>query len=86
MVRNSFPRELLAFPSGLLTLRLPNRDAWVMPVVRMTKTLVEKLQPKGAETIYWDDALPGFGVRVKTSGSRATSSNTATALTAAPAG
>ena len=41
-----------------------------MPNVRMTKTVVEKLQPKGAETIFWDEALPGFGVRVKASGSR----------------
>lgn len=41
-----------------------------MPNVRLTKTIVEKLQPKGAETIYWDEALPGFGVRVKLSGSR----------------
>ena len=41
-----------------------------MPSMRLTKAIVEKLQPKGAETIYWDDALPGFGVRVKVSGSR----------------
>lgn len=41
-----------------------------MPNVRLTKSVVEKLQPKGPETIYWDEALPGFGVRVKASGSR----------------
>lgn len=41
-----------------------------MPSIRLTKTIVEKLQPKGLETIYWDEALPGFGVRVKASGSR----------------
>lgn len=41
-----------------------------MPNVRLTKTTVEKLQPKGLEAIYWDEALPGFGVRVKASGSR----------------
>jgi integrase len=38
--------------------------------MKLTKAVVEKLQPKAAETIYWDDALPGFGVRVKASGSR----------------
>jgi integrase len=41
-----------------------------MPRVRLTKTTVEKLQPEGLETIYWDEALPGFGVRVKSSGGR----------------
>jgi integrase len=48
----------------------PAQKRAAVPSIRLTKLIVEKLQPEGTETIYWDDTLPGFGVRVKTSGSR----------------
>ncbi|MEM7399832.1 MAG: Arm DNA-binding domain-containing protein [Pseudomonadota bacterium] len=39
-----------------------------MPKVRLTKTAVDKLDKLDREAIFWDDALPGFGVRIKPSG------------------
>ena len=39
-----------------------------MPKVKLTKTSVEKLEATAADAIYWDEALPGFGVRVKSTG------------------
>ena len=59
----------LVSPAGLLTLRLPMRGS-LMPSLRLSKTIVEKLQPKGLEAIFWDEGIPGFGVRVKESGGR----------------
>jgi integrase len=39
-----------------------------MPKERLTKTIVDRLAPGPREYILWDAALPGFGVRVKSSG------------------
>ena len=39
-----------------------------MSKVRLTKNLVDKLQTEHAEHIFWDETLPGFGIRVKPSG------------------
>ncbi len=41
-----------------------------MPKAKLTKTFVDRIAPAAAEIIYWDTALPGFGVRVKPSGVR----------------
>lgn len=41
-----------------------------MPKRKLTKSVVDKLQPGNREAVYWDEALPGFGVRLKTSGQR----------------
>ncbi|MEL7444267.1 MAG: tyrosine-type recombinase/integrase [Pseudomonadota bacterium] len=41
-----------------------------MPKLKLSKSVVEKLQPGNREAIYWDEALPGFGVRLKVSGQR----------------
>ena len=42
-----------------------------MPTVRLTKSLVDRLGTNGGpEAIHWDASLPGFGVRVKESGSK----------------
>ncbi len=41
-----------------------------MPKRKLTKSVVDKLQPGNREVFYWDEALPGFGVRLKTSGQR----------------
>jgi hypothetical protein len=38
-----------------------------MATQRLTKTTVDKLAPGAEDYIIWDDALPGFGVRVKPS-------------------
>lgn len=39
-----------------------------MPNVRLTKTSIDQLSVTNRDTIYWDEALPGFGLRVKTTG------------------
>ncbi|MFD0980024.1 tyrosine-type recombinase/integrase [Tropicimonas aquimaris] len=41
-----------------------------MPKVKLSKTFVEKTAPEDQEVIYWDETLPGFGLRVKPSGSK----------------
>lgn len=37
-------------------------------VAKLTKRVVEQLEPEAVETIHWDDELRGFGVRVWPSG------------------
>lgn len=39
-----------------------------MPKVKLTKNSVDNLKPYEAESVFWDETLPGFGVRVKPSG------------------
>jgi integrase len=39
-------------------------------MARITKRYVDGLKPTGGDVVYWDDALPGFGVRVRPSGSK----------------
>lgn len=41
-----------------------------MPTSKLSKSIVEKLQPGHRDLVVWDEALPGFGVRVKPSGVR----------------
>jgi integrase len=41
-----------------------------MPRVKLTKAIVESAEPKGAPYVLWDEALPGFGVRIERSGRR----------------
>ena len=35
---------------------------------KITKRAVDQLQGDGAEKFYWDDDLPGFGVRIRSTG------------------
>lgn len=39
-----------------------------MPIVRLTKSRIDRMAASDRDTIYWDEGLPGFGVRVKTTG------------------
>jgi integrase len=39
-------------------------------MTKLTKTVVEKLHPADRDFLIWDNALPGFGVRVYPSGKR----------------
>ena len=41
-----------------------------MPKQKLTKSVVERLEPRCAELIVWDESLPGFGLRVKPNGNR----------------
>ena len=38
---------------------------------RLTKRFVESISPTGKDRVYWDDRMPGFGLRVQPSGIRA---------------
>jgi len=39
-----------------------------MPIARLTKTSIDRIPAPNRDTIYWDQGLPGFGLRVKTTG------------------
>ncbi|WP_317057901.1 tyrosine-type recombinase/integrase [Roseovarius rhodophyticola] len=39
-----------------------------MPKTQLTKTRIDRTQPGNRDVIYWDRALPGFGLRVKSTG------------------
>ena len=39
-------------------------------MARITKRYVDALKPGAADVVHWDDALPGFGVRVRPSGAK----------------
>lgn len=41
-----------------------------MPSQKLTRSVVGKLPVGERDIVYWDEALPGFGVRVKPSGAR----------------
>ena len=42
---------------------------YVMPAhIRITQRTVDKIRSDGADRLYWDDDLPGFGLRVRASG------------------
>ena len=35
-----------------------------MPKFKLTKSAIDALQPSSRDEVYWDAALPGFGVKV----------------------
>ncbi|MGD9740737.1 MAG: tyrosine-type recombinase/integrase [Bauldia sp.] len=39
-----------------------------MPTIRLTKASVKALQPTSVPMFFWDDSLPGFGVKVSAGG------------------
>ncbi len=39
-----------------------------VPQLKLSKTVVDRFAAERADVVYWDTALPGFGVRVKPSG------------------
>lgn len=39
-----------------------------MPSVKLTKSVIDELPTPSKETVYWDDGLPGFGVKVTPAG------------------
>ena len=41
-----------------------------MANVKLTKSIVEKLEPATKDQVYWDADLAGFGLRVKPSGAK----------------
>jgi hypothetical protein len=52
------------FCAYLLTGRLPE------PMPKLTKKLIETTDASDGDVILWDDSLPGFGLRAKTSGAK----------------
>lgn len=41
-----------------------------MPKAKLTKSFVERASAESGDELYWDSSLPGFGLRVKSSGSK----------------
>ncbi|MFV2001978.1 MAG: tyrosine-type recombinase/integrase, partial [Paracoccaceae bacterium] len=41
-----------------------------MPRLKLTKTAVDRLAAEQVDVVFWDRALPGFGVRIKPSGAK----------------
>ena len=41
-----------------------------MPLLKLTKTVAEKIFSSDHDVVIWDEALPGFGIRVKRTGVR----------------
>ena len=35
-----------------------------MPKMHLTKSVIDELSPRPSETVYWDDSVPGFGLKV----------------------
>jgi integrase len=35
-----------------------------MPTIKLTKSSIDAIEPASKDTVYWDDALPGFGLKV----------------------
>ncbi len=41
-----------------------------MPRVRLTKSVIDSLQTRQVDTVYWDEGLPGFGIKVTPKGKK----------------
>jgi len=41
-----------------------------VPIHKLSKSVVENIEPLETDVVVWDEALPGFGVRIKPSGVR----------------
>jgi integrase len=41
-----------------------------MPKLHLTKSAIDGLVPDSSDTVYWDDSLPGFGLKVTPQGRR----------------
>jgi integrase len=45
-----------------------NRTGVAIPRLRLTKSVIDDLPVPSKDTVYWDDGLPGFGVKVTPKG------------------
>ncbi len=41
-----------------------------MPKLKLSKSVVDKLQAEGRDVVYWDQGLRGFGIRIKANGKK----------------
>ena len=39
-----------------------------MPKIHLTKSVIDELTPSASELVYWDDSVPGFGLKVTPKG------------------
>ena len=47
-----------------------------MPRARLTKSVIDAIPTPASELVYWDETLPGFGVKVTPAGRKVSSSST----------
>lgn len=67
---HSISTNFFNFLSILLTYCLPRstQEDCDMPKHHLTKSGIDRIAATEKEVVYWDEALPGFGLRVKPSG------------------
>ena len=47
---------------------LDHREPAMAAQIKITKRTVDRITGDGSDRFYWDDDLPGFGLRVRASG------------------
>ena len=63
------PDDSHVIPSMIWCFPLPDTPGIAMPAqIKITKRTVDRITGDGSDRFYWDDDLPGFGLRVRASG------------------
>jgi hypothetical protein len=70
LASRSNPKTALRFPSSAYVVPTREVGADRRVVVKITKRLIDAAQAQAKDYVAWDDELPGFGLRVFTSGKR----------------
>jgi hypothetical protein len=57
-------------PAAYVVLTRERVFGWEKPLAKLTKRVVDAAEARDKDYVIWDDELPGFGLRVFTSGKR----------------